>query len=165
MVIQEKSWEKWKNEIQVSHGYAVIMCTDCFEVMEYPQEETEIFLAENWKERLLDVRIFDSKKEYRMFRGDVGKPFSETILDDRLGDYFDDEQYLDIDAKRSANIFTENKKVKATGGGSYSLPLTDFENVKLIIRNYLGYDERGHAYVKAIRLIDFEKDDFNRGGK
>lgn len=158
---QEKNWEEWKSKVQISSGYAVIMCTDCFEVMKYPLEKTEKLLAESWSERLLDVRIFDSEKEYRLFRGDVGKSFSETILDDSLGDYFDDEQYLDIDIKRSAETYAENKKVKATGGGSYTLPLTEFQNAKLKIRNYLGYDERGHAYVKAIRLTGFKKEENN----
>ena len=161
MVIQEKTWDEWKNKIQISGGYAIIMCTDCFEVMEYPLEKTEKFLAESWNDRLLDVRIFDSEKEYRLFRGDVGRPFSETILDDSLGDFFDDEQYLDIDTKRSAGTFAENKKVKATGGGSYTLPLDYFQGVKLKLRNYLGYDERGHAYVKAIRVTGFKEEEKN----
>ena len=157
----EQFWKKWNSKIDIDNGYAIIMCTDRFIIAEYPMGEVESELDEIWENRLLDIRVFNSEKEYRLFRGDVGRGFSERILDDRAGDYFDDEQYLDIDTKRSKKTFMEQKKVRATGGGFYMLPLDDYQDIKLKIRNYLGYDERGHAYVKAVRLIGFEKEGNN----
>lgn len=101
----EQFWKKWNSKIDIDNGYAIIMCTDRFIIAEYPMGEVESELDEIWENRLLDIRVFNSEKEYRLFRGDVGRGFSERILDDRAGDYFDDEQYLDIDTKRSKKTF------------------------------------------------------------
>lgn len=156
MKIQEKSWEEWKKKVSISKGYAVVMCTDSFLVTQYPDREAEKIIIREWNDKLLDIRIFDSHEEYRLFRGDIGREFSEVILYDGMGDYYDDEQYLDIDTARS-----KKGKIKATGGGSYMLPFEEFHGIKIRIRNYLGYDGNGQAYIKAFRLVDFEKEDDN----
>lgn len=122
-----------------------------------PEKRKEFHKKE---EKLLDVRIFNTEKEVRLCRGDIGRELQGRVIDDSKNkpdseEYFDEEQYLDIDSKRSGDLFAAEQKVLATGGGCYHLPMAKFENAKVSIRNYLGYYEKtGQAYVKDWRLMD-----------
>ena len=50
----------------------------------------------------------------------------------------------------------ENGKVFATGGGEYNLPIENYKNQKLKIRNYLGEDtETGALFIKDWRMVGF----------
>lgn len=162
-----KTWADVKKEINVADGYAVVIFTDSFEVEKYPilSDKTEKLLEEHLHDRLLDLRVFDESYEYRLFRGDAGSEFNSRIINDKnpranegldAGDYFDDEQYLDIDTKASKEIFEKEKKVYATGGGKYSLPLPDMNDTKIRIRNYIAYEEdTGTAYIRDWRPAGF----------
>lgn len=151
------TWEDFKQQIEMSEGYAVIMLTDSFIVDRYPlSSENEKLLEEALDQKLLDMRIFNENIEYRLFRTDAGKEFRISRLSDEGRDFFDESQYLDVDDKRSEESFKRDGIVRATGGGYYRLPLESYRNAKVIIRNYVDYDENsGQAYVKAWRLAGF----------
>lgn len=149
----------WQKAEAMTEGFLFAMLTDEIVCESWPllPEEKEHFREK--EEKLLDIRIFNEKKELRMFRGNIGREFFGRMLEDEKEnldetEYFDEEQYLDIDVKRSAGLFCREGKVKATGGGCYRLPLAGFEDAKVELRNYLGYyEETGQAYVKDWRLV------------
>jgi len=162
-VLKAESWCDFKNEINIESGYAIIMFIDKFEVIEYPfNAETEEKLENCWNKKLLDIRIFNNKKEYRVFRADAGSDFIYCYTDDSFtNDYYDDEQYLDIDSTK----IKPDGTVTATGGGEYKLPLKILGSnkykgeVKLYIRNYIDYDNKfGQAYIKRWRITDIRKE-------
>lgn len=156
-----KTWADYKKDIMIDEGYAVIMTTDSFIVDSYPlSAENEAYLAEKLNDRLLDMRIFNCKSEFKLFRGAVSDELRMRILTDTDNDEdtYCDEQYLDIDDKRSAECFARSGLVRATGGGYYRLPLESFKDVKLIIKNYVAYDDNGQAYIRDWRLCDFVND-------
>lgn len=138
-------------------AYAMLIYTDTFEVLTYD----EFVHADIDEETLLDLRIFNEEKEFRIYRDYCGTTFypSIKIIDEDMiasCDVYDDYQYLDIDLKRTRKDKHQGK-VRATGGGWYKLPLRDDELVdaKLKIRNYVAYDILGQAYIKAWRLVGF----------
>lgn len=138
-------------KIHMHSGNAIIMLTDRFLVTSYPfgSEISEEYL---W-EKLLELRLFDLDKEYKLFRGSVNKDISWRLLrDEKDVDSYDDEQYLDVDEKRTKDC----DRVCATGGGYYSLPLSDYSNAKLRLRNYVRYDEStGQGYISDWRILEF----------
>lgn len=154
------NWYDYRNKISIKNGYAVVMFTDKFEFLAYPfDEKTNKILNEDFEKKLIDMRIFNKDKEYRIFRGDISGNFHFRDSDDYIkNDYYDDEQYLDIDTKRSADSFKNDGIVRATGGGNYKLPFCDFNDIKICIRNYIDYDnESGQAYIKDWRLVGLKK--------
>ncbi len=153
-----KTWNDYKNDIIVDEGYAVIMTTDSFIVDYYPlSAENEAYLEKELGDKLLDMRVFNKNAEYRLFRGDISEELrSRTLNDvDNTMDTYMDEQFLDIDDKRSVKCFKESGMVRATGGGYYKLPLESFNDIKLVIKNYVLYDANGQAYIKDWRMCDF----------
>lgn len=152
-----KTWNEFKKPEHIKKGYAVMCYTDQFSVEKYPfDHDTE----EEWKKnfhKLLDCRIFNEDSELHMMRGDIGKEFTcRTITDDGTNcDYYDDEYFLDIDARRSQKLFQTSGRVLATGGGEYKLPLDSYKDAKIIIRNYVAYDSIGQAYIFDWRLAGF----------
>ena len=153
------SWEERKQEIGIATGYAVLMFTDQFVVDDYPLSgETEKLLREELDEKLLDMRIFDEKQEYRLFRADAGSGFHARTLREEGADCFEELHYLDIDAKRSAESFAQNRIVRATGGGLYRLPLKSYNDLCVIVKNHVAYDEEtGAAYISDWRLAGFRE--------
>lgn len=138
----------------IHNGYAVMCYTDRFSVAKYPFDSNA---EKEWKKnfhKLLDCRIFDKDSEVHMMRGDIGRAFtSRTITDnEEKRDYYDDEQFLDIDAKRSEKLFQSSHRVRATGGGEYFLPLDSYKDAKAVIRNYISYDDIRQAYISDWRL-------------
>ncbi len=148
----------WLYAAAMKDGFLFAMLTDEIIWKCWPLAEKEKKDFQEKERNLLDIRIFNEKKELHMFRSDVGRAFQGRLLEDAKEnfdgqDYFDEEQYLDIDTKRSQELFEKEQKVYATRGGCYSLPLSAFEDAKIQIRNYLGYYEQsGQAYVKDWRL-------------
>lgn len=153
----EKFWLCAEN---VTEGYVFAMLTDEIVWKHWPVSQEEQKELRQKEEKLLDIRIFNKEKELRMFRGDIGRKFYGRMLEDtdkalQEQEYFDEEQYLDIDDQRSPELFAREKKVRATGGGCYELPLSGFADAKVKIRNYLGYyEESGQAYVRDWRLME-----------
>ena len=150
----------WSCADGIERGFVFAMLTDEILWERWPLEPDDRKTFQEKEGKLLDVRIYDTESEVRIFRSDVGRKFQGRSLNDRketseFQDYFDEEQFLDIDDTRSEEMFAREGKVQATGGGRYHLPLSDFRNAKLQIRNYLGYyEESGQAYVKDWRLRD-----------
>lgn len=153
----EKAERLLEGTEDMRNGYLFGMYTDIivFEKLPLTEEQKEDFV--NRKDKLLEARAFCKEKEWKLFRGDIGKKcFSLRILED-IGnmDCYDEEQYLDIDEKRSNELFEREQKVCATGGGIYKLPFPDYRNVKIKIRNYIAYyEETGQAYIRDWRLTD-----------
>ena len=153
------TWEAWKQKVRITDGYAVLMLTDRFLVDRYPlSDDTERLIESFFEQKLLDMRVFDQSVEYRIFRTDAGGDFRFRVLPDEGEEYFDESQYLDIDEPRSKESFEQGKEVRATGGGSYHLPLEYYQDAKVIVRNYIAYDENsGQAYIRDWRLAGFER--------
>ena len=111
-------------------------------------------------ERLLELRVFNPVSGFRALRATIGEDgFACRLADDSnlppggeapdfVENYFDEVHFLDIDLKRSDPGIGE---YRTTGGGAYTLPVTNAERVK--IRNYLEYDDEGVAFVKDFRIV------------
>lgn len=157
----EQFW-LWADEIE--RGFVFAMLTDEILWERWPLESDRRKLFQEKEEKLLDIRVYNREREARVSRSDIGRAFRGRSLNDEKEssewqDYFDEEQFLDIDDKCSNELFSVEGKVQATGGGRYPLPLPDFRNAKVLIRNYVGYyEESGQAYVKDWRLRDLFKE-------
>lgn len=142
-------------------AYAVMLFTDTFEVVDYSEFGSMVDGKLNI-EKLLDVRIFNEIEEYRLYRDYCGNDdynyvhvSDEEMKKDKQTDVYDDEQYLDIDLKRTTEKLQADGYVLATGGGKYKFPIAIYGDMKIKIRNYVSYDENGQAYIKAWRLVGF----------
>jgi hypothetical protein len=111
--------------------------------------------------KLLELRVFDKDKEWKLFRSDIGKDFSYRSQgeEDNKGeglDYFDEVQLLDIDITKSSK---GKKMMCTTAGGKYNLPkdISDLDRAAIRVRHYFGVDnESGQAFIRDYRLVDFE---------
>lgn len=162
-------WKEWKKKIEVEKGYAILLFTDRFQVDEWPlSKENEDGLEKDFDDKLLDMRVFCEEMESRIFRGDAGSDFFSRTAIDAGRDFYDDEQFLDIDETLSEKGENGFWKIRATGGGSYCLPVKAFvntkglladsiQNAKIRLRNYIDYDEKsGQAYIRDWRLCGFK---------
>ncbi|MCR5530872.1 MAG: hypothetical protein K6F26_03375 [Lachnospiraceae bacterium] len=138
--------------------FVVITETDCFSVRLFSE-----FDLNGWNaEKALDIRVFDEKKELRIFRDYIGNEFHDevelcdSILKDKYSIY-DDYQFLDVDLKRTNS---ESGRIRATGGGEYCFPGTPNKQSKIRIKNYVDYDDNGQAYIVAWRLAGFAAVDY-----
>lgn len=149
----------WQQAETMKGGVVFAMLTDEIVCESWPLPSEEKTGFREKEKKLLDIRIFNEGKELRMFRGNIGREFLGRMREDDgesmdEAECFDEEQYLDIDTVQSEKLFSGEGKVKATGGGCYRLPLSGYKEVKVKIRNYLGYyEETGQAYVKDWRLV------------
>lgn len=144
--------EEFMNQNKAVSGYMVASLTDRYIVDTWPTTE---ILDEK---KVLEVRIFNQDREARLFRTDIGKAFSYSLMDDTEPgrDYMDEWQYLDVDTKKSEMSFAEQKIVYATGGGKYRLPLERMENAGVLIRTYFTRNEEtGLAQIGGFRLVTF----------
>ena len=108
---------------------------------------------------MLELRVFDNKKEWKLFRSDLGKDFYIRCEDDndkKEGeDYFDEVQLLDIDRSWSSK---DSREMYTTAGGKYNLPkdISDLDRATIRVRHYFGVDnESGQAFIRDYRLVDF----------
>ncbi len=116
---------------------------------------------------LLEMRLFRADCELWAHRTAISRDFSFRIADDHaLRDNVKDEavpffadagnyriervQRLDIDAEASGN-----GSLRATGGGRYSLPITDEDTARVVV--YLDYDDNGAAQAADVRMKGFER--------
>lgn len=135
-------------------GYVVAALTDEYIVDRWPMSED---LSEK-EEKILEVRVFNEEKEIKLFRTDIGKKFKDLrILDDSelYGKFesFEQEQYLDIDTKRSV---CDDGYVFTTGGGNYRLPFGYSEESKVIIKYYMEEEpDSGMARIADWRVAGF----------
>ena len=111
--------------------------------------------------KLLELRVFDKDKEWKLFRSDIGKDFSYRFQgeEDNKGegvDYFDEVQLLDIDITISSK---DSREMYTTAGGKYKLPkdISDLDRAAIRVRHYFGVDnESGQAFIRDYRLVDFD---------
>lgn len=162
----------WSCADEIERGFIFAMLTDEVLWESWPLRPEGRKLFQDKEGKLLDAHVYNSKREVRIFRSDVGREFRGRSLNDEKEapdkqDYFDEVQYLDIDDKESEKLFASEGTVQATGGGKYHLPLPGFRNAKIRIRNYLGYYEQtGQAYVRDWRLKDlFQEGDEEQNAK
>lgn len=101
-------------------------------------------------EHLLEARIFTKKKELKIIRPTIADEFSYRIIDDDSGQYnfIEEKHYLDIDKTRSEGV-----NYITTGGGKYSLSIENAE--KVLVRNYISYDEQGIAQITDFRIVEY----------
>ena len=159
--VKKNDVEQVLNEV---NGYFLNATDSIFFVVQY----TDKFDIDIWNEniientnKLLELRIFNKNKEWKLFRSDIGKDFSYRLQgeDDNKKegvDYFDEIQLLDIDTKRSSK---DSRQIYTTAGGRYNLPkdISDLDRAAIRVRHYFGVDnESGQAFIRDYRLVDFE---------
>lgn len=130
--------------------------TDAF----YTAELTDRYIVGEWPAcesldatKILEIRVFNKHKEVKLFREDIGESLCIRERND-TGDYYDECQYLDIDAKK-----TEGTRFVTTGGGFYDVPvgIAEMQIPMIRIRYYLKQDARtGQTYIYDWRCVDFE---------
>lgn len=140
-------------------AFAVLTYTDAFEVLPYSDFlHASINHADGRQllDKLLDIRVFNADKEYRLYRDYCGASWEVSVLSDaemQNTDFYDEVQYLDIDTKRTAEGASRHPgMLRATGGGWYRFPQG---YTKAKIRSYVSYDDNGQAYRIAWRLVGF----------
>ncbi len=116
---------------------------------------------------LLEARLFSEDAELKIMRPTIGSDFSWRMIDDNRFKEFcdnsafdktfenctlDEKHYLDINSElteKGSTIYT------ATGGGRYVLPEGGLE--KVLIRDYIYYDDNGIANIADFRIVKFMK--------
>lgn len=150
------AWKEVKDKLSFEEGYVIAMFTDRVIVCKYPlNQEKEEFFNAAFEKYILDCRIFNKSEEHRWFRGDIGRKLRYRFANDEGKEFFDRSYYLDIDTARSKDLKGE---VYATGGGRYFLPVDNIHDEKILIRNYIKYDDFGHARISDWRCVDFMED-------
>lgn len=163
---QVKDIEAFTTEIDhairdMKDGYLFAMMTDKIDLQKTENAKPD---RQELYAKALEIRVFNKDREVKWFRADIAGSFrvrercdSPNMPDELV--FWDEYQYLDIDTQKSS---TEEGRAKATGGGEYPLPVDDYKNMAVHIRNYLEADEdTGELYVADWRLVGFEK----RGGE
>lgn len=118
-------------------------------------------------EHLLEARLFSESAELKIMRPTIGCDFSWRIIDDNEFRKFcdnsafdktfenctlDEKHYLDINSDltdKNSSVYT------ATGGGRYVLPESGLE--KVLIRDYIFFDDNGIANIADFRIVKFLK--------
>ena len=161
------NYSDFKNKYSnIENGYVLAAMTDDYIVDTLPLKNEKTI-----EEKLLEIRVFNTEMEAKLFRGDISREFSYRLIDDAnnkyenntkinkeldYSDYFDDYQYLDIDTQKSKDSFNHDHTVRTTGGGSYHLPMEKMEDVMIKVRMYFDkYPETGQARVFDWRVVDF----------
>ncbi|MBR6769764.1 MAG: hypothetical protein IKM28_00700 [Lachnospiraceae bacterium] len=149
----------FKDKTKDINGYVVASLTDEYIVDTWPMTRNRL---EGKEDKLLEVRVFDTQQEVKLFRTSMGREKAfrlRHIIDDEANtkESMDEVQILDIDMKKSKVLFEQSGEVYTTGGGRYYLPLKSMENAKIKIRHYLDrYEASGQARISDWRLVDFE---------
>lgn len=127
---------------KVTDGSMIMMFTDRFECSHQKEiQDTS---------HLLEVRVFTKNAELKIMRPTIADQFRYRFIDDSTGknDYIEEKHYLDIDSNKSDGF-----DYTATGGGKYTLPVENAE--KVLIRNYISYDEQGIAHITDYRVVEY----------
>lgn len=140
-------------------GWILAQLTDEYIVDYWPMVFSTL---EGKSEKIFEIRIFNQKKEVKIFRVDLQDELKCRIIDDGLNKterkgYFDEWQLLDIDLKRTH--FDEDHIVRSTTGGTFRLPLEKSrlsENTGVKVRYYFDtYRENGQSFVCDWRAVSF----------
>ena len=148
-----------KAKKEITKGYIIAALTDEY-IVDYWSNENPDVILNNKDKKILEVRIFDDKKECRISRYNISDDSKDFIYRkicdiEEKRDSYDEWQFLDIDETIPLD---ENGKVTSTGGGKYKLPLDSSVNAKILIRYYLGkYEETGQSRVEDWRVVTFKE--------
>ena len=153
-------------------GYVIALFTDEVYIDDWNEKKRETVKTKikERKNSLLELRVFDEKREIKLFRSDIntGSKISVRVIDDNNSeyeDYYDEDQFLDID---TTNISDSDGmwNIRAIGGGNYYLPKSvgDIGELTLKVRHYISkYPHSGKAYVSDWRCMGFEKEGDQNG--
>ena len=151
------NYNSFADEAAKMEGFIIAALTDEFIVDTWPMTNSTL---EGKEDKLIEARVFNKDREVKIFRSDVGKPFSEVrVLDDNKLpdglDSFSEEQFLDIDTKRSPH---GKAVVRTTGGGRFFLPIDNPSDARIKIKYYIKPDaESGMAQVIDWRIEGFRE--------
>lgn len=143
-----------------SDAWILAAMTDEFMVDHLTPEKSAFIIEKLLRsvKKVLEIRIFNAEKEFRLFRSDVGKDaFALRSIYDTgdmkdLRDHYDEIQYLDIDETQGHT----GGYVYTTGGGRYYLPFGTIHDTKVKIRYYLDrYSKTGQARIADWRVVEF----------
>lgn len=137
----------------MNNAWVIASLTDQYVVDQWTEHSSQVL--EGKADNVLEIRIFSSECEYKLIRSDIGKAFTERVIDDRTErrDHFDELQYLDIDWSRPLDA---EGRVSTTGGGKFKLPIETKGRAKIKVRYYLGqYPETGQARIEDWRVAEF----------
>ena len=137
----------------LNNAWVIASLTDQYIVDRWTEHSSQMLEAN--ADNVLEIRIFNSECEYKLIRSDIGKTFTERVIDDRMEqrDHFDELQYLDIDRSRPLDA---EGRVSTTGGGKFKLPIETKGRAKIRVRYYLGqYPETGQARIEDWRVTEF----------
>ena len=133
-----------------SRVYVMTEFSDSFDLLTFSQDFS---LSDSDVEKLLDIRIFNEKMEYRLFRSNIGSCFHERKADDTVENFYDDIYYLDVDTNKT--LEEKDGYVYTTGGGRYHLPDTRMQNAGIRIRYYMERDDFSSvAKVTDWRIVE-----------
>ena len=124
--------------------------------------------AELQEEKLLEIRCFDERGEFRACRSVLDAPFSVreivstagsavqsecVFAENSFAGWYDEAQYLDIDAARTKA--ENNGWTYTTGGGRLHLPDEAARNGMVLVRFFYRFDTDGVARKADWRLVGF----------
>ena len=151
-------------------SYYAASLTDRFIIGAWGDPDSRSLYEEEQLEKVLELRIFNTDMEMKVWRGDISEPFQIRILDDRNtttskktsnnasateSESFEETQILDIDRFRSSGP----NLVRTTGGGFYKLPpeIYQMKNPGLIVRHYFDRcQQTGIAFILDWRCVGFK---------
>lgn len=140
-------------------GFFVAALTDEYAVDTWPLTHRSPSYFLDREEKVLEIRIFDREREYKLFRGDAGRTFRLRERDDST-EYMEEKQYLDINLKRSEKLFEDSHEVCTESGDGYYLPLPAKAGAKAVIHYYFERNpETGQAGICDWRMVAFEEGD------
>ena len=147
------SLELFRQKANEIKGYVVASLTDEYIVDTWPMTHT------GKEDKWLEIRVFNTQNEIKLFRTSIGnEKFLVRVIeneDKKPEEALDEVQILDIDTKRSKELFANTGEVYTTGGGKFFLPYGEMVRV----RYYLDrYEATGQARICDWRLVDFEGD-------
>lgn len=145
-------------------GFVAASLTDEYIIDRWPMADNAL---DGKEAKVLEVRVFNDRKEYKLFRTDIGKEFNLRVIDDNDLEpgieRIKESQYLDIDTKRSAHDEQDGgagngRRVYTMGGGQFFLPVSNMNNAVVEIVYYIRKDEKsGEARVTDWRAAGFKE--------
>lgn len=131
-------------DCNITDGSMILMYTDRFICCEQRDiDDTE---------HLLEARIFNLQSELKIMRPTIADAFSFRYIDDSKlvenEDYIVEKHYLDINSDLSSGT-----SYTSTGGGRYQLPVENAE--RILIQNYISYDEQNIAQITDFRCVRY----------
>lgn len=132
----------------------IAMMTDRFSSGLYIQDALENDMCR----QLLEIRVFNEKKEFLATRGSIDSLFQWRITDDdtlEANEEIVTKQFIDINEQIPSDILENgNRTLFSTVGGAYSLPITELQK-RIKVKSYISYDHNGIAKIVDARICCF----------